>query len=224
MRNLEVIALSVKDVEELKNSEIDRIELCINIKEDGLSPSIEMVKECLDITNKNIRVMVRNKNSFNISKDDMLKEIEFVKELSKITNTYLEGIVLGYVNNDGTLNEEYLKLIEEVKGDLKVTFHKAIETLIENDEYLKLKKYKIDTLLTQGGVSNIEENINKIEEIKSNLKGIEILLGGGINKENIKEILKLNTSIHIGSLARLDKSYSKGYDFKYISEIKREML
>ncbi len=224
MRNLEVIALSVKDVKELKNSEIDRIELCINIKEDGLSPSIEMVKECLDITNKNIRVMVRNKNSFTISKDDALKEIEFVKELSEISSPYLEGIVLGYVNNDGTLNEEYLKLIEEVKGDLKVTFHKAIETLIENEEYLKLKKYKIDTILTQGGVLNIIENINKIEDIKSNLKDVEILLGGGINKENIKEILKLNTSIHIGSLARKDKSYDKGYDLKYISDIKREMI
>ncbi len=224
MRNLEVIALSKKDVKSLRESEVDRIELCVNIEEDGLSPTIEMVKDCLSITNKKIRVMVRFKDSFLINEETLIKEKEFVKELSKISNPFLEGIVLGYKNEDNTLNEEYLKEIISVKGNLKVTFHKAIETLIENKEYLKLKDFNIDTVLTQGGILNIEENINTIKKIISELNNIEILLGGGINKENIDEILKLGTSIHIGSLARLDKSYDKDYDFEYISKIKREML
>ncbi len=223
MRNLEVIALSIKDVKDLQDSEIDRIELCIDINKDGLSPSIDMVKDCLLVTNKKIRVMVRFENSFIISKEQTKKEIYFIKELSKINNPFLEGIVLGYVNEDGTLNTQYLKLVCEAKGNLKVSFHKAIETLIDNEEYLKLKDYDIDTVLTQGGVNNIEENIDKIKEVKKNLNDIEILLGGGINKENIDEILKLNTSIHIGSLARIDKSYLNGYDFKYLSKIKKAM-
>ncbi len=224
MRNLEVIALSKDDVKELRNSEVDRIELCVNIKEDGLSPSIEMVKECLEITNKKIRVMVRFHDSFLINEDGIKQEKEFVKELSKIESQYMDGIVLGYKNEDNTLNEIYLKEIIKVKGDLKITFHKAVETLIENNEYLKLKDFSINTILTQGGIKEIEKNLDEIKKMKNELEGIEILLGGGINKDNIQDILKLNTSIHIGSLARLEKSYDKGYDLKYLSNIKREML
>ncbi len=224
MRNLEVIALTKRDVESLKKSKVDRIELCVNIDEDGLSPTIEMVNDCLSITNKKIRVMVRSRDSFLIDKKTLIVEKEFVKELAKISNPFLEGIVLGYKNEDNTLNEEYLKEIDSVKGNLKVTFHKAIETLIENKEYLKLKNYNIDTLLTQGGILNIEENTDTIKKIISELNNIEILLGGGINKENINDILKLGTSIHIGSLARIDKSYENDYDFEYISKIKSDML
>lgn len=220
MRNLEVIALNLDDIKSLNQTSIDRIEFCIDIKNDGLSPTIDMVKEALKISNKKIRVMVREKNSFIISKEQTESEINFIKELSKLESSNLDGVVLGYIKEDGTVNQEYLELVKENKGNLKVTFHKAIDRLIDNNNYLNLKNFEIDTVLTQGGIKEIKNNIKNIEELKKELKGIEILLGGGINKENLDEILKLKTSIHIGSLARKDKDYNKNYDFEFLEELK----
>lgn len=170
--------------------------------------------------------MVRPSNSFLLQKNEMKEIIVYIKYLNKLKEQYplLNGIVLGYYTKDKKLDEKFLQEVNKVNKNLKITFHKAIDELVKNKEYLKLKGYNIITVLIQGGTENIINNIEQIKEIKKNLPNIEILLGGGISDKNIKELIELNCSIHLGSLAKIDKNYNKGYNIVYLNKIKQDML
>lgn len=225
-RELEVIALNENDILELNKTNIDRIELCINIEEDGLTPNKDLILFSLKNSTKNINVMVRNSNTFILSHEEEEELLKFISYLATLKDEHsnLAGVVLGYVTKDNKLNEEFLKKVNLIRKNLNVTFHKACDTLFANNEILKLKQYNINTILTQGGTDKITNNIHSILAIKENFSNdIQILLGGGINNDNIENILKLNTSIHLGSLARIDNSFNKGYNIEYINKLKERM-
>lgn len=225
MKKLEVIAVSIEDIKNLNNTLIDRVEYCSNIEEDGLTPSKEEVLEVLEVTKKPVNIMVRPRNSFYLTEEDKVTNLEFIKWLENIKKQYkyLNGIVIGYLTEENKVDEEFLKEVSEICKELKITFHKASDILINNGNYKKLKEYNITTILTQGGLSTIDSNMSKIKELKQEFPNLEILLGGGINEENIKGLLELDVSIHIGSLARVDKSYKKEYNMLYLNKIKREL-
>lgn len=226
MRVLEVIALTAKDVQELNDTKVDRIEFCANMEADGLTPKKEVLEAALKITKKPINVMLRNKNSFILEEEESVALITYVKYLVELKKTYplLNGIVLGYYTNNDKLDEKFLQAINKVSGELNLTFHKAVDNLIDNEEYLKLQKYNISTILTQGGLNKIENNLEKIKKLQQKLPKIEILLGGGIDDKNIEQLLKLNCSIHLGTLAKIEKNYNKGYNIVYLNKIKDIMI
>ncbi len=225
MKFLEIIALSYKDVVSISQSEADRIELCIDIQKGGLSPSLDLVNQCLKVTNKPIRIMVRIKDSFVINESEKKLILQYIQSLKKINNKYLNGIVIGYLNSNNKIDQEFTQQIIEHKGHLEVCFHKAFDLIInDQNEVDKLFDYKINTVLTQGGKNKITDNIVVLKNLIKNNSQVEILLGGGIDQTNIKQLIKLNTSIHLGSYARESSSYDKEIDIKKINNIKNNII
>ncbi len=204
---LEVIAWSVNDAIKIEEGGADRIELIVDLERGGLTPPIELVNDVTAAVKIPVRIMIRDTdNGFDYDDETMQSHIKFIK---KIKETKAEGIVFGSIKN-GKINFDQLKQIVEIKGKLKLTFHRAFDTLdIEEAKksFIKLNNYDVDTLLTSGLDEKTALNgINMIKWLVDNTSNIKILAGKGIDENNCGKIVKYTniSSIHVGSSVRIN--------------------
>ncbi len=219
---LEVIAWTLDDAIEIYKAGADRIELVADLERGGLTPDLDLVKQVVQLTNIPVRVMVRNTDeSFIYDDETMLEHILYIQKLKKIGP---EGIVFGSLTKEGRIDFEQLESVIKVKGNMKLTFHRAFDELDEEvfmDEFDKLSNYDVDTLLTSGTMVNAwegRENIKKLVE-----KGkINILPGKSISIHNAKDIIEYTNAnyIHVGySIRDIENSDGK-IDKNKIIELK----
>ncbi|MDB8806271.1 copper homeostasis protein CutC [Romboutsia sp. 1001216sp1] len=203
---LEIIGMSVEDAKTIEACGGDRIELISALTEGGLTPSFATIEKVVNNVNIPVNVMIRNhENSFVYSEYDieiMEKDIEIAKSLG------VNGVVLGLLDKENNIDEVNLqRLLKKCKG-IDVTFHKAIDftNVIKSTEILN--KYNITNILTAGGTKRIDYNIEKIKSMIEVSKDINILLGGGLNFENINTIKESTnaTDYHFGTAIRIDNS------------------
>ncbi|CEK33222.1 copper homeostasis protein,Copper homeostasis protein CutC,copper homeostasis protein CutC,Uncharacterized protein involved in copper resistance,CutC family [[Clostridium] sordellii] len=217
---LEIIGMSVEDAIAIEKCGADRIELVSALTEGGLTPSFGLIESVVNKVKIPVNVMIRHHaKSFVYSDEDiniMIKDIEKVKEIGA------NGVVFGMLDEKNNIREEQLiTLLEAAKG-LDVTYHRAIDETNVIDSIKILSKYEyITNVLTSAGKGNIENNIEKIKEMKKNAGSINILLGGGLNFENIDRIKNLtnNKDFHFGTAIRVDKN-----PFREIDESKLRKL
>lgn len=216
---LEIIGMSVEDAKAIEYCGANRIELVSALTEGGLTPSFAMIEKVVNSVDIPVNVMIRNHaKSFRYSEYDlevMKKDIELVKSLGA------NGIVIGLLDDYRKIDEVGLEKLLESASNLDVTFHKAIDETNVLESVEKLNQYnKITNILTAGGIKNISENINDINYMieKSNSN---ILLGGGLNFDNIEKIRELTnaTDFHFGSAVRVDNSPFGEIDTNKLSKL-----
>lgn len=216
---LEIIGMSVEDAKAIEYCGANRIELVSALTEGGLTPSFSMIEKVINSVDIPVNVMIRNHaKSFRYSGYDlevMQKDIEIVKSLGA------NGVVLGLLDDNKKIDTDGLEKLLEAVSDIDVTFHKAIDETNVLESVNVLNKYdKITTILTAGGVKSILENTNDIKSMIKNSKA-NILLGGGLNFDNIENIKKLThaTDFHFGTAVRINKSPFGEIDTNKLSQL-----
>lgn len=216
---LEIIGMSVEDAKAIEYCGANRIELVSALTEGGLTPSFAMVEKVVNSVNIPVNVMIRNHaKSFKYSEHDlevMQKDIEIVESLG------VNGIVLGLLDDARKIDKIGLEKLLEVVSNIDITFHKAIDETNVLESVNTLNKYdKITNILTAGGVKSISDNINDIKLMIETSKA-NILLGGGLNFDNIKRIKELTqaTDFHFGTAVRVDKSPLGEIDINKLTQL-----
>nr|VZR97771.1 Copper homeostasis protein CutC [Mycoplasma feriruminatoris] len=204
---LEVIAKDLNDIRVINNSRADRIEFCKNLEVGGLTPSLDDIILANQITLKPLHVMIRNNTKdFFFDDYELIKQLEMISVIQKLPN--IHGIVIGALNSDYTINEDFLQRVNRVKGNLKITFNRAFDLVKDPISALHvLNKHKIDAVLTSGG-SNINTGLEMIKQLVDEKLDIEILIGGGVDRNNIKQCLTVNNHIHLGRAIRTNSSWN----------------
>lgn len=202
---LEVIAKNINDVLEINKSQANRIELCRELNVGGLTPDYNVIKECTEASNIPVNVIVRTsaENFFFNEKeiDEMLEQIKF------ISTTKANGIVIGVLNENYTINEEFLESVNKVRGSLEITFHKAFDELKDFEKGMEvLDKFKINNVLTSGGV-DINNGFDALKKLVNKKYSTNILIGGGVTLDNLSSCLSISDNIHIGTAARTAKAW-----------------
>lgn len=217
---LEIIGMCVEDAKKIHYCGADRVELVSALTEGGLTPGYGTIENVVNSVDIPVNVMVRNHaKSFVYSDYDieiMKKDIEIIKSLGA------NGIVFGMLDNFNNIDEDNLKSLLEVADGLDVTFHKAIDETDIRKSIETLNKYdKITNILTAGGLEKIENNIDTINYMIETSNNINILLGGGLNFENIKYIKNETnaTDFHFGTAVRVDKSPFGDIDENKLSDL-----
>jgi len=205
---IEIIAATLEDVKRIEKSGADRIELVSALSEGGLTPSYSLIKRVVLSANIPVNVMIRpHSKSFVYTQEEielMLEDITIAKQLN------VNGVVFGVLNEQNEICVPYLeKLLKACEG-IDVTFHKAIDELENPVKGIEvLANYnQIKNVLTSGGKGNILENMPVIKNMVEKSKHINILVGGGLDFENIKQVME-NTKApqyHFGTAVRNDKS------------------
>lgn len=171
---------------------VNRIEYCSCLEDDGLTADLEEVRLLIHKITIPIRVMIRPTNSYQLNEQDEKKIIDSIYEFNKIK---IDGIVIGYLDENQDINENFLIKITKLFPELAITFHKAIDY---SNDILKsvqvLNKFNnIDCILSSGGEKSALEGANMLTKMQF-LSNKSIIGAGGITFQNIDEI-KIKTDL-----------------------------
>lgn len=186
---LEVCVDSVASAIAAKNGGAERVELCSNLIIGGTSPSEILFKQVKENTSLKIRTLIRPRfGDFCYDKwefESIREEVKLFKSLGA------DGVVIGILKPDGTLNMEQMKILMEDAGDMGVTLHRAFDVSANPFETLEqCMELGIDTILTSGQQASAWEGRKLLKELNTKSAGkITILAGAGINAEQIKKLI-----------------------------------
>ena len=178
---LECCVDSVESAIAAKKGGADRIELCSALVIGGLSPSQALYRKIREQVDLPIRVLLRPRFGDFCYKD---VEHEIIKEeIRSFRKLGADGIVIGTMKPDGTLNVEQMKkLIEEAQG-MSVTLHRAFDMC--KNPFMALeeaRKLGINTILTSGQKNTCIDGVELLKELVEKAQGeTEILVGGGVD-------------------------------------------
>ena len=183
-----------------------RVELCANLLEGGTTPtagSIELARNKIDI---GLNVMIRPRGGdFCYSP----VEVEVMKlDIQQAKRLGADGVVIGLLNPDGTIDPEQTRMLAELARPMTVTFHRAFDMTRDPFEALEtLISLGIDRVLTSGQEITVLEGLDLITElVKKAGDRIIIMPGGGITDRNIGKIVDQchPREIHVAGLVSVE--------------------
>ena len=176
---------------EAQNNGANRIELCENLAVGGTTPSYGTVKVCLEKLNIPIFPMIRARGgNFIYSKE----EIEIMKEdIKAFKDLGVKGVVFGFLTSDNKIDLELTKELVDLAYPMEVTFHKAIDEIVNPLDYIDdLVNIGIKRILTSGGKATALEGKDLINEmIKKSNGRLKVVVAGKVRKENLNELSNL---------------------------------
>jgi len=182
---LEICADSVESAINAQKGGADRVELCANMFEGGITPSygtVVLARKYLDIE---LYVMIRPRGGdfcySDLEFEQMKLDIELLKE------TGIDGLVFGILNPDGSIDTKRTKILTDLSRPLKVTFHRAFDMCFNPFQSLEdIIASGADRLLSSGLKQTALEGAELLNLLNLQANGrILIMPGAGINSENI---------------------------------------
>lgn len=223
---LEVIATTLTDVRLAAQGGADRIELVTGILEGGLTPSYGLIEEAVQASPIPVMVMVRpHSQSFCYDQDDvktMCTDIRHIRQMRAA------GIVTGALTADRRVDTEVLKrLIEETRGELQITFHRAFDEAADLDEALDtlLAFPQVTRILTSGGMKSVLDAVERMSAMVDKTRGthLSILAGSGLTAEKLASFVKVTgvQEVHFGSGVRMLGQALRPLDPEQIAKVQR---
>ncbi len=168
------------------NGGADRIELCANLTEGGTTPSYGTIKQCRESFSVSLYPIIRPRGGDFLYTDDefeiMLQDVKLCKQLG------CDGVVIGLLNRDGTIDIKRTSALIEAAYPLGVTFHRAFDRCIDPFTALEqLINIGCVRILTSGQKPSVVDGVGLVAELnKKAAERIIIMPGSGVRKENIK--------------------------------------
>lgn len=187
---LEIVVSSVKSAIAAAEGGAQRLELCVNLAEGGTSPPALLIKETREAVEINIRVMVRPRPGDFCYTQDELETMQAEIQQAKVLG--VNGVVLGILRSDGTIDVERTKKMVSLAYPLGVTFHRAFDETADPMQALEdVIRTGTDTLLTSGQKPSAIEGKGLIKELVARAGNrIRILAGAGINEWNARTLVR----------------------------------
>jgi len=180
----EVCCGSAEDAIEAFKGGCQRVELNSNLFHGGLTPtvgSLIVAKRHIDIP---IMCMVRPREG-----GFCYTDVEFevmLDDAKKLLENGADGIVFGFLHEDGTVDVEKCRKMMEVIGDKESVFHRAIDVVPDPFAALDvLIELGVTRVLTSGQQPTVPQGIPMIKKMIEHAAGrIQILPGAGITADN----------------------------------------
>ncbi len=184
----------VETLEEAKLAEkrgANRIELCSDLANDGLTPSFELMKRAITELKIPVMTMARPRAGNFVHTKEEVEQMK--KDINAAKKAGAAGVVFGLLTPDNKIDIENTRILAEYAKPLPVTFHKAIDELENPVDGVKelLKIDNIKRILTSGGKPTALEGKPVIKKmIEAAGDKITILVAGKVLDSNVDEIQK----------------------------------
>jgi copper homeostasis protein len=187
---LEVIAFDLISCQLAADNGADRIELCANPHEGGTTPSYGMMKAARKLTPIQVFPIIRPRGGdflYTQEEFDAMKE-----DIMAAQDIGCDGVVIGILNNDGTVDVEKCQELVALAGDMEVTFHRAFDRV--KDPLYSLEQIiaiGCKRVLSSGLKPTAMEGSLLLKTLVSQANGrIKIMPGSGVRAENIIQLAK----------------------------------
>lgn len=168
-----------------------RLELCANLVIGGTSPDedlFRMVRERVDIP---VRVLLRPRCGDFLYADD---EFELLRrQVRRFAALGADGVVIGVLRPDGTLDEPRMAELIALAGSCGVTLHRAFDVCRDPFAALEAaRRLGVDTILTAGQQASCVDGADLLRELVAQSGGApQILVGAGVNAAVIRALQPL---------------------------------
>lgn len=185
----ELCAASLEAIKLAKELNFERIELCQNLEQGGITPYYGMIEYAIAYGIET-HVLIRPRAGGFCYTDDevevMLREILNCKDMGA------KGVVVGALTIGGEIDKTILsEFMDKAKG-MEVTFHRAFDDSIDWKKSMDvLIEYGVDRILSSGMARNVDIGMPILDQmIKYSNGRIQIMVGGGVNASNVGRISK----------------------------------
>ena len=185
---IEICLEDVQSVIAAQKGGADRVELCSDLFEGGLTPTIGTVRTALKAASIPINCMIRPRGG-----DFCYSDIEFEvmkQDVMAFKEAGVNGIVFGILTPEGDVDMKRSREIINLARPLAVTFHRAFD--MTRDPYKALEnliELGVDRVLTSGQEATVPEGSELLAELVK-LAGDRIIVmpGCGITERNFDRI------------------------------------
>ena len=201
MPALVLVEACVESVEEARAAEAGgaaRVELCVGLAEQGITPPDTLLADCLRSLTIPVCAMVRPRGGsfvYTAAEVAMMRE-----QIRRARARGARGIVTGCLTEDGTVDTESTHALVDAAGPLPVTYHRAFDLTRDWSEALEaLIALGIDRVLTSGGAATAVEGADEIAKLVRQAAGrISVMAGGGIRAHNVGAVVARSgvTEVH----------------------------
>lgn len=208
---LEIIGFNIESCLIAQQSGADRIELCANPAEGGTTPSYGFIRSARKLLDIALYVMIRPRGGdFFYSQEEyeiMKTDIESCKRIG------CDGIVLGMLNTDGSIDKVRCQYLTEYAYPLGVTFHRAFDRSADPKNALEeIITMGCERILTSGQQPKVTEGQTLIKELIEQADDrITIMPGSGLNSSNITEIADNTGAKEFHSSASMNRNSKMRY-------------
>ncbi|MBI1836818.1 MAG: copper homeostasis protein CutC [Flavobacteriia bacterium] len=188
---LELCAASLEAIQIAKELNFDRIEICQNLEQGGITPSFGMIEYAMAFGIET-HVLIRPRPGGFIYNEQEVEVI--IRDVLACKSIGAHGIVFGALNNNNEIDKETMKEIVSKCEGMQVTFHRAFDDCIEWKKTIDLLvELGVNRILTSGLARNVDKGYELLKSMSAYCQEkIELMTGGGVNASNI---LKLATEI-----------------------------
>jgi copper homeostasis protein len=185
----EICVDSVAGVRAAGHAGAQRVELCADLLEGGITPSLGAIRQARTVAGIDLNVMIRPRGG-----DFLLNHDEFAAMQADIETAKAEGangVVIGLLTSAGEIDVDRTRELVALARPLSVTFHRAFDVAAEPFGALEtLIELRVDRVLTSGQESTVLEGLPLIVELMKRAGDrIIVMPGGGITARNVERIV-----------------------------------
>lgn len=203
---LEICVDSVESAIAAVRGGASRLELCSNLIIGGTTPGPWLFEEVRKNVEVPIHVLIRPRFGdfcYTDAEFSMMKNaVEVFRKMGA------DGVVIGVLNPDGTLNMNQMKVLKEAAGDMSVTLHRAFDVCADPIKVMEQAiSLGIDTILTSGQKNTALQGADLLKELHEKSNGrITIQAGSGVSAEVIRQLYPLTglNAYHMSGKKTLD--------------------
>jgi copper homeostasis protein len=200
---LEVIGFTIESCIIAQSSGAHRIELCDNPGEGGTTPSYGFIKAARKKLSIGLYPIIRPRGGDFFYSDD---EFEIMKsDVTVCKKLGCDGIVIGILNADGTIDKQRSGQLIELAYPLGVTFHRAFDRTIDPFKAMEdIIETGCERILTSGQRRSVADGMDLVAQlIEKAEERIIIMPGSGLRADNIRAIAKKTKATEFHTSARV---------------------
>jgi copper homeostasis protein len=187
---LEVCVDSVASCQAAQEGGASRVELCANLFEGGTTPSAGTIREARKEISIGLHVIIRPRGGDFCYSSAEFNSLQYDLQLAKDLGA--DGIVIGLLQPDGTIDRKRMEVLVEQARPLKLTFHRAFDMTPDPEKALAdIRALGMDLLLTSGQERSACEGIPLLARLVEQAgPHLRIMPGGGITERNLDRIIR----------------------------------
>ncbi|UOG77513.1 copper homeostasis protein CutC (plasmid) [Hymenobacter tibetensis] len=189
-RVLEICASSVQSAVAAQAGGAQRIELCQNLEQGGITPSFGLISQVMHLLTIPVFVLIRPRAGNFIYNPE--EQAIMAADIAQCRQLGCAGVVLGALDSNGHVDTALCQTLIAAAGPMQVTFHRAFDVCANQSQALEqVIALGCQRLLTSGGHPTAPAGQAQLAALVEQAAGrISIMPGSGVTPHTIQDLMR----------------------------------